>query len=150
MTESQMIEENYGLAFAAAKRFCKSGAPYDFDDLLQVALMSMVRVHRKYIPEKGRFSTFATFCMRHDLIKFVTKQNKIKDRDTPLILESYEQPEEIDYFLPDNLTIQEQAIFYYKKNNYNNKEICEILDITRETFKELENSCYQKVKNANT
>lgn len=146
--EAQVIKENYGLACALARKFFRSGAPYDFDDLLQVALMSMVRVYRKYVPERGKFSTFATYCMRHDLMKFVTKQNKIKEREFPLIFEKYEV-EEIDDILPDSLNVHEQAIFFYKKNNYNNREICDILDLSRDSFKELEKSCYTKIRDAN-
>ena len=70
-TEDQVIEENYGLAMSLARKFYRKTPSFSFEDLLQVSLMSMLKAHRKYNSDRSVFSTFATYCMRNDLIKFV-------------------------------------------------------------------------------
>ena len=78
-TENDFIQDNYGLAVSLARKFYSHSHKYDFEDIVQVALMSMLKAHRKHDPKRSVFSTFATFCMRNDLIKFVKKHNKNKD-----------------------------------------------------------------------
>ena len=46
-TENDFINENYGLAISLARKFYSHGHNYDFEDIIQVALMSMIKAYRK-------------------------------------------------------------------------------------------------------
>jgi RNA polymerase sigma factor (sigma-70 family) len=147
-TEDQVIEENYGLAMSLASKFYRKTPSFSFEDLLQVSLMSMLKAHRKYNSDRSVFSTFATYCMRNDLIKFVNKNKDLKGliQKKP---EDIQIKEDIDEVLPEGLAIKEQAIFFYKKCNYKDFEIRDILNLEKNEYKQIVKSCYQKISEAN-
>ena len=103
-TENDFINENYGLAISLARKFYSHGLNYDFEDILQVALMSM--------------------------------------------LKAYDETA-IDEVLPDNLDVEEQAIFYYKRSNYKDMEIRDILDMSKKDYKAKVRSFYNKLRAVN-
>jgi len=151
ITENEFITENYGLAISLARKFYSHGHNYDFEDIIQVALMSMLKAHRKHDPSRSVFSTFATFCIRNDLIKFIKKQNKNKDIPASDIfgaITTYDASD-IDEILPDDLDIQEQAIFYYKRSNYKDMEIRDILDLSKQEYKAKVKLFYKKLRAVN-
>jgi len=56
---NQLVEEHLGLAHQLARRFTNRGEPYE--DLVQVASMSLVKSVDRFEPDRGvEFSTFAT------------------------------------------------------------------------------------------
>ena len=150
-TENDFINENYGLAISLARKFYSHGHNYDFEDIIQVALMSMLKAHRKHDPSRSVFSTFATFCIRNDLIKFIKKQNKNRDIALSDFLGSFTTYDKtaIDEVLPDDLDIEEQAIFYYKRSNYKDMEIRDILDMSKKDYKAKVRSFYNKLRAVN-
>ena len=147
-TEDDFIKENYGLAVSLARRLYSRNHNYDFEDIIQVALMSMLKAYRKHDPKRSVFSTFATFCIRNDLIKFIKKQHKNKDMPAGEIFSSIEtyDKNDIEEILPDNLDIQEQAIFYYKRSNYKDMEIRDILNMSKQEYKSKIRLCYNKLR----
>lgn len=152
--EEEIIEENKGMVIDLVSRFYKKSPMYEFEDLLQVALIAMVKAHRAYETDKSLFSTFATVCMRNDLIKFINKNKKTKDREvtlsSPMENKLFSKTEEdCDEYIPDNLTPEEMAIFYYKKRGYKDAEIRDILDTSRKDYKEIVKSCFKKVVESN-
>jgi len=150
-TENDFIQDNYGLAVSVARKFYSHNYKYDFDDIMQVALMSMLKAHRKHDPERSVFSTFATFCMRNDLIKFLKKNNKNKDIPAGELfsgITTYDKSD-IEEVLPDDLDVQEQAIFYYKRSNYKDMEIRDILDMSKPEYKTKVRSFYNKLRVVN-
>src|SRR6478672_1202647 len=55
----QIVEAHTGLAYRLAQRFSNRGEPVD--DLLQVALLGLVKAVQAFDPDRGlRFSTYAT------------------------------------------------------------------------------------------
>jgi len=150
-TENDFIQDNYGLAVSVARKFYSHNYKYDFEDIMQVALMSMLKAHRKHDPERSVFSTFATFCMRNDLIKFVKKHSKNKDIPAGELfsgITTYDKSD-IQEILPDDLDVQEQAIFYYKRSNYKDMEIRDILDMSKPEYKAKVRSFYNKLRLVN-
>lgn len=147
-TEDQVVEENYGLAMSMARKFYRKTPTFAFEDLLQVALMSMLKAHRKYNSGKSAFSTFATYCIRNDLIKFVNKNKDLRQlaQKKPEHIHIKEDVEEV---LPETLTTKEQAIFFYKKCNYKDFEIRDILNLEKKSYKDMVKSCYKKISEAN-
>ena len=67
--QQQMVEDNMGLAYRMASRiFHKS--PLDFDDILSICLLTLVKVVPRYDPTKGfTFSTFAASNMKWEAHK---------------------------------------------------------------------------------
>jgi RNA polymerase sigma factor (sigma-70 family) len=152
--EEDVIEENKGMAIDLVNRFYNKSPMYDFEDLLQVALMSMVKAHRAYETDKSLFSTFATVCMRNDLIKFINKNKKPKNKEIPLSdpMKNHllsETEDDSDEYVPDSLTPQEMAIFYYKKRGYKDIEVRDILGVSRKEYKQIVISCFKKVIDSN-
>jgi len=152
--EEDVIEENKGMAIDLVNRFYNKSPMYDFEDLLQVALMSMVKAHRAYETDKSLFSTFATVCMRNDLIKFINKNKKPKNKEIPLSdpMKNHllsETEDDSDEYVPDSLTPQEMAIFYYKKRGYKDIEVRDILGVSRKEYKQIVTSCFKKVIDSN-
>jgi RNA polymerase sigma factor (sigma-70 family) len=66
---------DYGLVVEIANRLYKPTRLYDFEDLLQIGLQSALRLEKSFDPEKSKKSTFLTFCIRRDMIKFIQKHN---------------------------------------------------------------------------
>ena len=152
--EEEIIEENKGMVIELVNRFYKKSPMYEFEDLLQVALIAMVKAHRAYETDKSLFSTFATICMRNDLIKFVNKNKKTKDREvtlsSPMENNFFSKTEEdYDEYIPDDLTSEEMAIFYYKKVGYKDFEIRDILGASKKEYREIVKSCFKKVAKSN-
>ena len=53
---------------------------------------------------------------------------------------------DIEEIFPDNLDIQEQAIFYYKRSNYKDMEIRDILNMSKQEYKSKIRLCYNKLR----
>jgi len=146
-SEEDLIKENYGLAISLAKKFYKKNSLYSFEDLVQIGLIAMVKAHRQYNSDKSVFSTFATYCIRNDLIKFV-KRNR-NDLNVDLVNSPIEEKFDLDKITPANLTVLEAGVFYYKKSGYKDVEIRRILDLTPNDFKNITKSCFKKIVRAN-
>lgn len=146
-SEDDLVKENYGLAVSISKRFYKKNSVYSFEDLVQISLLAMIKAHRQYNSGKSVFSTFATYCMRNDLIKFVNKNKSHLSID--LVDTSFNDKVSIDEITPSNLTVEEAGIFYYKGCGYRDVEIRRILDFTPTRMKTVTQSCYDKIVRAN-
>lgn len=146
-SEDDLVKENYGLAVSIAKKFYRKNSLYSFEDLIQIGLMAMVKAHRQYNSDKSVFSTFATYCMRNDLIKFVKKNRT--DLNIDLIETTFENKDTIDEITPKNLTVEEAGVFYYKGCGYKDVEIRRILDLSPNRMKNITQSCFDKIVRAN-
>jgi RNA polymerase sigma factor (sigma-70 family) len=146
-SEEDLVQENYGLAISISKRFYNPNSVYSFEDLIQISLMAMIKAHRQYNSDKSVFSTFATHCIRNDLMKFINK-NKT-DLNTDLVETTFENKSDIDEITPKNLSAEEAGVFYYKKYGYKDVEIRNILDISPSRMKTITQSCFDKIVKAN-
>jgi RNA polymerase sigma factor (sigma-70 family) len=146
-SEEDLVKENYGLAISIAKKFYKKNSLYAFEDLVQISLMAMIKAHRQYNSDKSVFSTFATYCMRNDLIKFVKKNRT--DLNVDLVNSAVEDKVSVDEITPTNLTTEEAGVFYYKRCGYRDVEIRRILELTPTDLKNITKSCFDKIVRAN-
>lgn len=146
-SEEDLVKENYGLAISIAKKFYKKNSLYAFEDLVQISLMAMIKAHRQYNSDKSVFSTFATYCMRNDLIKFVKKNRT--DLNVDLVNSAIEDEASMDEIVPTNLNNNEAGVLFYKRAGYKDVEIRRILDLTPTQLKNVTKSCFDKIVRAN-
>ena len=50
---------------------------YDFEDLFQIGLQSVVRLEKSFDASRSQRITFFTKCIRRDMVKFIKKHNKV-------------------------------------------------------------------------
>ncbi len=73
----ELIHRNYGLAASIAKRFCGRGV--DYEDLIQLALIGMLKAIRTFDIERGTaFSTYAVPLIMGEIRKFLRDDGMIK------------------------------------------------------------------------
>ena len=73
-SEESLVIENYGLVVSQALKLVVQ--KQDLDDYIQVGLMGLLKAIRNYNPEKSKFSTFATVCIRNEILKFIKKKKR--------------------------------------------------------------------------
>lgn len=72
--QRQLVGDNMGLAGKAADRFQRAyptpaRAVGDFEELVQIALVGIIRAAQLYDPAKARFSTYAVTCAFYSLCR---------------------------------------------------------------------------------
>ncbi len=74
--EQRMIEANLRLVFAVARRYRNRGLP--LPDLIAEGNLGLLRAVRKFRPDKGtRFSTYATWWIRHAVVRALANQARV-------------------------------------------------------------------------
>jgi RNA polymerase sporulation-specific sigma factor len=77
--QSQMVEDNIGLAYSTAWKLLPQ-FPLEFDEILSLCFLGLCKAVKKFNPDKGfKFSTFAAKIMYYEVLTFVSPQTpKIK------------------------------------------------------------------------
>lgn len=130
--EEQLVHTHYGLVVSQALRFSNNRS--SIEDHIQIGLIGLLKAIRNYDPEKSKFSTFATVCIRNEIFRY-TRKNKPKNipldiRTSSIINRTddwYMPSEEIWEYLPDGLTEKEKLVLQMKFENYTHKEIADII-----------------------
>ncbi len=119
----------------------------DLDDYIQVGLMGLLKAIRNYNPEKSKFSTFATVCIRNEILKFIKK----KKRQSRRVTTAKKQPKEILLweYQPDDLTEDEMDILNMKLQNHTYKEISEAMCCNKNEVKQKIKKILRKIREAN-
>ena len=65
MERDRFIEENIRLAYRVAEKFRRCGVEYD--DIVGCCMLGLVKAAGVYMPEKGKFSTFAVRVMQYEM-----------------------------------------------------------------------------------
>ena len=133
--EEQLVREHYGLVVSQALSFL-SDNKIDLDDYIQAGFIGLLKAIRNHDESKSKFSTFASVCIRNEILNLKRKHKKntvVFDEN----LVTNNQPEEVinhfsDY-LPDGLDEEEKFIVKLKLMNYNNAEIAEHLSCSKST-----------------
>lgn len=147
--ENERVKENYGLVVSQALSFSKT-YNQDLEDYIQVGLMGLVKAIRKHNPELSKLSTYATVCIRNEIIKYVNKNKKKKIFNAALenIVE-YNPVDSFWEYTPSSLSEQELTLLYMKRDNYSYKEIAEELHYSKSYTKELAKRVFNKICEAN-
>jgi len=147
-SENQRIKDNYGLVVSLALSFSRS-YNQDLEDYIQVGLIGLLKAIRKHDPERSKLSTYATVCIRNEIVKYT---NKNKKNQFNASLENQADNSYQDSFWeyePDSLSEQERALLYMKRDNYSYKEISEELEYSKSYTKELAKRVFNKINEAN-
>ena len=106
------------------------------DDYIQAGFIGLLKAIRNHDENKSKFSTFASICIRNEILNLKRKHKK----DAVVFNENLvlnNQPEEmINHFsdyLPDHLDEEQKFIVKLKLMNYNNAEIAEHLSCSKTT-----------------
>ena len=128
--KEQLITENIRLAYYVAKRFLNSGIEYD--DLVSVASLGLVKAAKKFNQEKGvQFNTFAMRVMTNEILM---ELRSIRRREKCVSLSERVLGEEEDVELldmipdtEDKFAIVEEADWLQRKMScLNERERCVI------------------------
>ena len=130
--EEQLIHDHYGLVVSQALYFLEDA---NFDAYIQVGLIGLLKAIREHDPEKSKFSTFATICIRNAINNLKQKHDK-KDSVTLQYTKasegSYNISEKISDCLPDSLTEEQMFLIKLKSQNYTNAEIADLMSSTKQ------------------
>lgn len=144
--EEQLVSKHYGLVISQALYFCKHKRSI-LDDYIQVGCIGLLKAIRNYSPEKSKFSTFATTCIRNELLRYNTKESRF--RYLPLNDYKGKQSVLVWEYLPDTITKKELQIIKLKTKNYSIREICDELFCTRKEFRRMYKDIIKKLRKSN-
>jgi RNA polymerase sigma factor (sigma-70 family) len=134
--EEELIHDHYGLVVSQALYFLNDA---NFDDYMQVGLIGLLKAIREHDPEKSKFSTFATICIRNAINNLKQKQDKkdsIKFEYAKVKEGFYHISEKISDCLPDFLSEEHKFIIKLKSQNYTNSEIADLISCTKEAVRQ--------------
>jgi len=135
--EEKLVQDHYGLVITQALSFLGGS---HFDDYVQAGLIGLLKAVRNHDPEKSKFSTFATVCIRNAIINLRRKLTKKSARhvmfnsdfvDEIAKTSGYNKESSIKEFLPDSLSEEEKFIIKLKLQNYTNKEIADFISCSK-------------------
>ena len=131
----KLVMENFGLLITTAKNFNPKNHT-EMENYVSAGSLGIVRAALSYNPEMNTaFSTHATCCIRNEILNFIRYEKK-HCHCLSIIDYPYEANESVlDSMLPSNLTKTELEIIDMKKSGYSNKEISEVLGLTKPKLK---------------
>ena len=145
--EEQLVHQNYGLVVAQALKFV-SDDKGSLEDYIQVGLIGLLKAIRKHDADRAKFSTFASACIKNELINFSNRSlkrgKKVKIMyNTDLLLTTlsenanfhYREKEKLFEIEHELLTEEQRIIFKRKMQNYSNKEIAEEIGCSKGSLK---------------
>lgn len=135
------VIENIGLVHKVLERMSIPSG--DYDDYLQDGTIGLIKASRKYNPEKARFSTFAYYCIRNEVLRSIKKNNKniwYVDND---VLDSV-CVEDVD-FSQYGFTEEEHHFAECMNSNYCIKDTMQTMDISRREYDGLLKRVKEKV-----
>ena len=148
--ERRLVEDNLGLVAAQAHTFKNKGYN-ELDDLISIGSIGIIKAARSFKPELGfRFSTYATICIRREIIRELQlscQKNKLDELTIDISKE-----EDLGFWdmVPDNVDEMERRILDMRLiHGYKFREIGEKLGFTRAWACHKFNSTIKKIKEAN-
>ena len=144
--EEQLIQQHYGLVVAQALAFTNDdrGA---LEDYIQVGLIGLLKAIRKYDKAKAKFSTFASVCIKNELINFANrslkKNKKVKIMYNTDLMSNLSENAKYYYLEKENLfeiehgllTEEQKFILRRKMENHSNREIAEEIGCSKGSLK---------------
>ena len=149
--ENKIIKDNAGLVFSQAYSF--STISYsDFDDYVQCGYIGLLKAARNYDPSRNtKFSTFATICIRREIIKERKRIFKRKSRykDCGFVDAPYYEKDPLWEYNPDDLSDIEKNIILLRAKGHTFSEMGKALGFTKSWARELFNNAIKKIRISN-
>ena len=143
----QAIEQNYGLIVSSALKFNPKNKT-DLEDYIQIGVVAFINGFKKFDPNRSKFSTYISSCIKNAIYDYLSKDNKHKVRTTKKTVEVIPS-EQFWELIPDNLTSLEKSVIMLKLENYTKLEISLILDCTQKEVTDVFKSAKKKIRAAN-
>ena len=134
--EDRLVREHYGLVVSQALSFLDDNSV--IEDYVQVGLIGLLKAVRNHDESKAKFSTFASVCIRNEILSLKRKE---KNSKKPRLFYNNELMKSASkHFIdkrsffeiePDYLTSEQKFILKLKLSNFTNAEICEYLSCTK-------------------
>lgn len=155
MTEEECVVENTPLVVNMVNKYIHLNDTERTsikDDLIQEGKLGLIKAYRTYDPNRDvRFSTYAWYCIRNQLYKFMKKHNKYKNLIDEYIQSEAKientscEPKRESSVLVENLTNREETFVDLKIKKYDNKEIKRIMSISESQLIHLINNIRRKL-----
>lgn len=115
--------------------------------------IGLLKAIRSFNPEKAKFSTFAWYVIKNEILRYINTQNKqTKNCVTYYNNEhdrSYIPEEDIDEYIPNSLTNQQKSIVKLKVKGHTNDEIAKEFQKTKYWVDYQIKKIYKEIKQAN-
>ena len=145
--EELLVQQHYGLVVSQALSFC--GRIHPLEDCIQVGLIGLLKAIRNYDPDKSKFSTFATICIRNEILRFKNKNKKHNECSYAIDNISYSEKIQLWELLPENLSEEEFYLLDLKRYNFTKTEMCEILNCSKRQLNQKIDRLIKKLKDHN-
>ena len=153
--EEQLVQNNYGLVVSQALSFLHKNS--NIDDYIQVGLIGLLKAIRKHSSEISKFSTFATVCIRNEILNLKKKESRKNSGeivfDSNLLAKStaakYYIKESFFDYVPDCITEEENFILKLKLESCTNGEICDFLGCTKNVLDNKLDALFENIREAN-
>lgn len=113
LSENDLIQKHTGLIVVQASMFNHTSLS-DFDDYMSAGRLGLLKAIRTFDADRGKFSTYATVCIRREMIR---ESQRDKDkwvlRDYSIIAMK-EDSAELWEILPDTLTDVEKQVLKHR------------------------------------
>ena len=133
--EEQLVRDNYGLVVSQALSFL-SDNKIPLEDYIQAGLIGLLKSIRKFEEKKSKFSTFASVCIKNEMLNLKRKNKKdlvIFNDDLVSINDPEYMSSNFFEYLPDCLTEEDKFIIKLKLTNHTNSEIADFLSCSKST-----------------
>ena len=133
--EEQLVRDNYGLVVSQALSFL-SDNKIPLEDYIQAGLIGLLKSIRKFEEKKSKFSTFASVCIKNEMLNLKRKNKKdlvIFNDDLVSINHPEYMSSNFFEYLPDYLTEEDRFIIKLKLTNHTNSEIADFLSCSKST-----------------
>ena len=145
--EELLVQQHYGLVVSQALLFCSR---HNFlEDCIQVGLIGLLKAIRNYDSERSKFSTFATICIKNEILRYKNKNKRHTCCVNVVGDVEYYGETKIWEILPDNLEEEEHAVLKLLQANFTKKEMCETLNCTKRSLDQQIKQLIKKLKYQN-
>ena len=136
--EEELVCKNYGLVVSQALSFSNENSQFLLEDYIHVGLIGLLKAIREYKEDKAKFSTFATACIRNHMLNLLrrTKNKSSVIFDSDYLSTSQIDKENFFEYVPDYLSEEHKFIIKLKLQNYNNREIREMISCTKKQLED--------------
>jgi RNA polymerase sigma factor (sigma-70 family) len=150
-SEETLVVENIPLVVSIAFKY-RPKPPNDYDDLIAIGMMGLLKAIRSHNSDRGSLSTIAYLAIKREIERELGKRSRKEQPSnniTDLDVEQDERPDINDY-LPDFLTEEDKKVLYMRFHlNSTFDEIGKSLGYTKQWASLKINSLIKKIRESN-